>query len=237
MTSEQASKRRCQEDCTALRLSVDNLQAKGEQFDALQSKLEETEKDNRALQQKDTMNAITLKSLVEAHEADRLRLHELDRKVELLTMDKMFLNKELDIVSERSKGADKERERLNSKVDDLRKHKDQLVEQLSPHATHSQTSTASTSCIHSRSLSLSLSSLTAVLRPTGRKCAMSTRQRMRRSWRSEAAAHVLHSRLSLVSMLTASAHTSSLSLYPPLYCHCPMFRPSCSGCMTGLRAS
>ena len=136
MTFSQASKRRCQDDCTALRLSVDSLQAKGEQFQALQAKLEEVEKDNRALQQKDTMHAVTFKSLAEGHEADRLRLHELDRKVELLTMDKMFLNKELDIATERGKAAEKERERLANKIDDLRKHKEQLVDQLS-RALHS----------------------------------------------------------------------------------------------------
>ena len=133
--ASQASKRRCQDDCTALRLSVDSLQAKGEQFDALQAKLDEAEKDSRALQQRDTMHAITIKSLAEAHEADRLRLHELDRRVELLAMDKMFLSKELDVTTERAKAADKERERLSAKIDDLRKHKQQLVEQLSQQRT------------------------------------------------------------------------------------------------------
>ena len=127
----QASKRRCQDDCTALRLSVDSLQARGEQFDGVQARLEEAERDNRALQQRDTMHAVTLKSLAEAHEADRLRLHELDRRAELLALDKMFLAKELDVATERAKAADKERERMSSKIDDLRKHKEQLVEQLS----------------------------------------------------------------------------------------------------------
>ena len=142
----QASKRRCQDDCTALRLSVDSLQAKAEQFNALQAQLDAADKGNKALQQRDTMHAITMKSLAEAHEADRLRLHELDRKVELLTMDKMFLSKELDIATERGKAADKEKERLNNKIDDLRKHKDQLVNQLSVVTAQQQHST--TASVH-----------------------------------------------------------------------------------------
>lgn len=228
LTSSQASKRRCQEDCTSLRLSVDSLQAKGEQFDALQAKLDEVEKDNRALQQNDTMHAITMKSLAETHEADRIRLHELDRKVELLTMDKMFLNKELDIVSERGRAADKERERLNNKVDDLRKHKEQLVQQLSQHAKHNnqQHSTAKhtePNKAHSRPL------FAVVELSTELKCVMSTSQRMRRSWQSEAAAHshaTVDLFLSFFNLLTRHSAV-----------HCLCVRLSCSDCRTGQRAS
>ena len=114
---------------------MDRLQAKGEQFDAVQAKLDEVEADNRALQQKDTLHAATIASLAESHEADRLRLHDLDRKVELLTMDKMYVNKELELAVERGKVAEKERERLSNKIGDLRRHKEQLVEQLSHHTT------------------------------------------------------------------------------------------------------
>ena len=124
------AKRRLMEEVTTLKLHTDALQVKGGAYDGLQSRLEQVEREHRELSQQSLLHASTVKSLLDEKDALVQRGRDNERKVELLTLDKLYLTTQLDAARDRLTLAERDRDRLQAQADDLRRHKEQMVEQL-----------------------------------------------------------------------------------------------------------
>ena len=125
-----AARKRYAEENAQLKISADVLQLKGAQYDAVHARAEAAEAEARALSQQALLTSSTLKALVDDKEHVVLKARDDEKKVELLTMDKAYLSSALDANAERVKQRDKELERASAQLEDARRHKEQLIEQL-----------------------------------------------------------------------------------------------------------
>ena len=124
------AKRRLAEEVAALKLHTDALQVKGAAYDGLQSRVEQLDREHRELTQQSLLHASTVRSLLDDRDALAMRGRDNEKKVELLTMDKLYLSSQLDAARERLALAERDRDRVQGQVDDVCRHKEQLVEQV-----------------------------------------------------------------------------------------------------------
>lgn len=126
----EALNKKLNEDLTRRTVQMNELTAKGEMYDAVRLKAERLEEEYQQLQQKDLLNCITNKSLLEERESQSSKLFNLEKSQDLLRMDKMYLTKEVERITECYRNSEKDKERLEVKQVELKRAKEELVEKL-----------------------------------------------------------------------------------------------------------
>jgi chromosome segregation ATPase len=99
-------------------------------YDALSSRASKLEDEVSQLRQKDLVQSLTLKSVQEERENLTSRVANLDQAQDMLRMDKMYLTKETERLSDCYRDARQSIERLEVKNGELKRQKDELVDKL-----------------------------------------------------------------------------------------------------------
>lgn len=111
-------------------LQINELSSKGELYDSLHSRAAKLEEEVSALRQRDLVSGLTLKSLQEERETLSSRSFNLDKSIDLLRQDKMYLAKEVERLTECYRNSDRNLERAEGKNAELKRQKEELVEKL-----------------------------------------------------------------------------------------------------------
>lgn len=111
-------------------LQINELSSKGELYDSLHARAAKLEEEVSALRQRDLVSGLTLKSLQEERESLSSRSFNLDKSIDLLRQDKMYLTKEVERLTECYRNSDRNLERAEGKNAELKRQKEELVEKL-----------------------------------------------------------------------------------------------------------
>lgn len=118
------------EELTKKSLLVQEMASKADMYDALHARASKLEDEAAQLRQKELVTALTLRSLQEERETFAARTSSLEQSQDLLRMDKMYLSKETERLSECYRDAQRNIERLDSKNSELKRQKEELVDKL-----------------------------------------------------------------------------------------------------------
>ena len=118
------------EDVTKKTMAVNELTTKGELYDALRLKAERLEEDYHSLQQKDLLNTLSVRTLTDEKEANASKLFNLEKSQDLLRQDKMYLTKEVERLTECYRNSEKDKDRTETKLVELKRQKEDLVDKL-----------------------------------------------------------------------------------------------------------
>ncbi len=130
MTHLETLNSKLHDELTRKTLLLQELTSKGELYDQLYTRASKLEEEVSQLRQKDLVNSLTMRSLQEERETFASRNSALEQSQDLLRMDKMYLTKETERLSDAYRDAQRSIERFDAKNAELKRQKEELVDKL-----------------------------------------------------------------------------------------------------------
>jgi progesterone-induced-blocking factor 1 len=109
---------------------VQELEGKGALFDKVSARVAELESQNEELSKQVTLQAVALRATAADREELQKRLSDAEQSLEMLRLDKMYLSKEVQAITDRCTNAERDKERLIEKNRELKKSREEMVEKL-----------------------------------------------------------------------------------------------------------